>query len=142
MRVILDTNIVSLLQRKTQPATDRILAKLRLIPVVDQWTTVVTFQEQTQGWLAAIQSAQTEPQLLWGYQSLQEMLDCFRKLNVFPFDAAAPAIFRELKSQRLGVGTHDLRIASIALACGAVVVTQNRRDFERVPELLVEDWTV
>ncbi len=142
MLVILDTNIVSLLQRRVQPATDRILANLRLVPIHEQWTTVVTFQEQTRGWLAEIHRARNDDQLLWAYRSLSEMLDKLRKLNVFPFDEVALMTFRELKSQKLGVGTHDLRIASIALARGAKVITQNVRDFGRVPGLLVEDWTV
>ena len=141
MLVILDTNIVSLLQRRNQPATDRILDKLRLVPIHEQWTTVISFQEQTRGWLAAIHRARSDDQLLWAYRSLSEMLDKFRNLNVLPFDGEALNTFRDLKSQKWGVGTHDLRIASIALARGAKVITQNVRDFGRVPGLLVEDWT-
>jgi tRNA(fMet)-specific endonuclease VapC len=35
----------------------------------------------------------------------------------------------------------DLRIASIALATGMTVLTRNLVDFQRVPNLNVEDWT-
>ena len=142
MLILLDTNILSLLQRQVQPATGQILARLQMAPKHERWTTVITFQEQTRGWLAAIHRARNDDQLLWAYRSLSEMLDKFRNLNVFSFDETAMAIFNNLESQRLGVGTHDLRIASIALARGAKVITQNVRDFERVPGLLVEDWTV
>ncbi|MBC7819677.1 MAG: PIN domain-containing protein [Planctomycetaceae bacterium] len=142
MLMILDTNILSLMQRRVQPPTDRITARLCLVPPQDQWTTIVTFQEQTKGWLAAIHHARNESQLLAGYRSLLEMLDDFRKLKVFPFDKDALAIFRELKAKHLGVGTRDLRIASIALARGAKVITQNLKDFEKVPGLSAEDWTV
>ena len=142
MPVILDTNVVSLLRENHSPMSARLVQKMRLLPSSDIWTTVVSYQEQLKGWLAEINRPGNDRQLLKAYAALQNTLITFTRLSVAPFDESALEIYRDLKTQRLGVGTHDLRIASIALARGAVVVTQNRRDFERVSGLLVEDWTV
>ncbi len=64
------------------------------------------------------------------------------RITVLKFDSAAAAQFQHLRSLRLRVGTMDLRIAAIALAHDAAVLTRNIKDFSRVPNLRAEDWTV
>ena len=39
------------------------------------------------------------------------------------------------------IGANDLLIASHALSLGAVLVTNNTREFERVEKLVLEDWS-
>ena len=142
MLVVLDTNTLSVLQRGTSAGYDNLCARLTRLPDETIFATVVSFEEQTRGWLAYLRRAKSDRDLLKGYSDLWGMLNDYRELNVLPFDDAALTHYRELKTQRVRIGTMDLRIASIALACHAQVVTQNLRDFQQVPGLLVEDWTV
>ncbi|GAB4178132.1 MAG: hypothetical protein Fur006_10340 [Coleofasciculaceae cyanobacterium] len=59
-----------------------------------------------------------------------------------PYDAHAQSIYRMCKAQRIRVGTQDLRIASIVLAHNGILLTRNSRDFEKVPDLVIQDWSI
>ena len=64
--------------------------------------------------------------------------------TIIPFDEPAARRFGLAKAEleRAGiVGSDlDLQIASIALEHTAPLITHNRRHFERVPGLVIEDW--
>ena len=66
-------------------------------------------------------------------------------LEVLPFDAAAAEHAGEIRAvlAQLGtpIGGYDVLIAGHARSQGMTVVTKNRREFDRVPGLLVTDWT-
>jgi tRNA(fMet)-specific endonuclease VapC len=66
----------------------------------------------------------------------------FTTIDVLGYSVTAIARFGGLKKLKLNVGPNDLRIAAIALEAGATVVTRNLRDFQRVPGLTCEDWSV
>ena len=65
-------------------------------------------------------------------------------LPILELDWAAAGHFGRLKADLERAGTlladADLLIAAIALARGAGLVTGNRRHYERIPELSIEDW--
>jgi len=65
-------------------------------------------------------------------------------VDVLPFDAddAAEAgdIRAALEAQVAPIGPYDILIAAQARRRGAALVTLNRREFERVPGLIVTDW--
>ena len=62
--------------------------------------------------------------------------------DILPYTEAAIARVAQLKALRLNVRIMDLRIAAVAMENQGVVVTRNRRNFNRVPGLSVEDWSV
>ena len=69
---------------------------------------------------------------------------CARLDAVLPRDRAAVDATTEIKvALRLAgtpIGPNDTAIAGHAIAAGAVLVTNNVREFERVPVLILEDW--
>jgi tRNA(fMet)-specific endonuclease VapC len=74
------------------------------------------------------------------YEQLAALLDFFSNWDVLNFDSAAADEYLRLRQLRVRLGTYDLKIASIAIANGALLLTANLRDFSRVPGLRVEDW--
>jgi len=40
------------------------------------------------------------------------------------------------------LSSQDLRIAAIALANDAIVITRNRADYEQIAGVMIEDWTL
>ena len=57
-----------------------------------------------------------------------------------PVDRHYGSIRSELERVGKPIGHHDLLIAAHARALGLTVVTNNVREFRRVPDLAVEDW--
>jgi tRNA(fMet)-specific endonuclease VapC len=72
---------------------------------------------------------------------LYRLLREYQNRDILLFDDLAVAEFKRLKQRKIRIGTMDLRIASIVLVHGAILITMNRRDYEKVPGLRVEDWT-
>lgn len=137
IQFILDTDHLSLHQRQHLVLQQR----LAVVSAEQIAVTTVSFGEQVQGWLTHIHQAQDDQlKVVRGHRWLQHTLEYFARMPVLPFDEVAALRFLQLKQQRLRVGTQDLRIAAIALANDCTVVTRNRRDFERIPELRIEDW--
>lgn len=67
-------------------------------------------------------------------------------LPVYPFGYEASKIYGRLRADLEGrgtpIGSLDTLIAAHALSLDAVLVTNNTREFSRVPGLRLEDWTL
>jgi tRNA(fMet)-specific endonuclease VapC len=66
----------------------------------------------------------------------------FRTIQIMGFNQHTQAIFRDLRAQRVRIGTQDLRITAIALSQGAILVTRNQQDFTALPSLQTIDWSL
>lgn len=66
------------------------------------------------------------------------------RLDVLPFDDKAAYHFGQVRAAlyRSGnpIGPYDMMIAGHARACGLKLITNNIKEFERVPGLLIENW--
>lgn len=110
-------------------------------------TTIITVQEIFNGWVTTLnQPNARRDEILYQYHRLWLAIEFLKNLPILEFDEPAFKQYEallvsnpHLRKKHL---QKDLRIASIALVRGATVVTRNRRDFEQVPGLQFEDWTI
>jgi tRNA(fMet)-specific endonuclease VapC len=137
--LILDTDHLAEYQKGTSVEARRL--KLRLDQAGESFgTTIITVEEVMRGWLAAIRRTTDPVRQINAYTKLRQLFRFFATWQVLDWTETATAKFVELKSAKIRGGTMDLKIASIALANDAVLLTRNLHDFENVPGLKAVDW--
>lgn len=136
---ILDTDHLSTIERGGDDM-ERLLSRLDGVAVQEITVTVISYEEQTRGWLAQIARAKNLEMQIESYRLFNKHPDNFCKFLVLNFDDQAADVFRRLKQARIRIGTMDLKIASIALANHATLLTRNLSDFNQVPDLQSENW--
>ena len=139
---VLDTDHFSLMEWSAGPARENLLRRLSTIPPREVFTTILTYEEQTRGWMAYAARARTTAQQVEAYRRLERHIELYRPVQVLGFDGRAGTEFERLRAARIRAGAMDLKIAAIALTHNATVLTRNLKDFSLVPDLDVEDWTV
>ena len=139
--LILDTDHLTVIQRKTEPAYALLRSRLRQAMSGEISTTIVNFEEQMRGWLTVIARARDAQQEIAAYQHLHALLTFFRNVSVLDFNATAAGRILQLRQARVRIGSMDLKIAAIALSYGATLLSRNLVDFQQVPDLQAEDWT-
>jgi tRNA(fMet)-specific endonuclease VapC len=131
---MLDTDTCIFLMRGESPA---LAVKVQAVPLQQQVMSVVTFAELTYGVQASAPVKRKQNQaVLDGLALHLAVLD-------WPQEAAQhyAEIRVDLKRRGAQLGAADLMIAAHARAMGAIVVTNNVKDFGRVKGLHVENWT-
>jgi tRNA(fMet)-specific endonuclease VapC len=131
---MLDTNICSFIMRE-QPAA--VLKRLEQVVLRGDRIVVsaVTYAEMRFG--------ATGPKASPRHIQLVDAF-CARLDAILPWDRAAVDATTDIRvALRLAgtpIGPNDTAIAGHAIAAGAILVTNNTREFERVPGLVLEDW--
>lgn len=132
MQYMLDTNIVSYLLRGSFPNLEE---KIRTIPDDELCISVVSRAELQYG-VARLKNAMRLKNLV------QEFLASVHTLSWGTRAADHYAVLRaDLQGTGKVIGSLDMLIAAHALSEGATLITNNSKEFNRVNNLRVEDWT-
>ncbi|MCL2296842.1 MAG: type II toxin-antitoxin system VapC family toxin [Proteobacteria bacterium] len=132
---LLDTNICSFIVREQPIAVlhtlhERSTQKHKIA------VSAITYAEMRFGAIGKNAS----PKHGWLVDEFVKRLDA-----VLPWDKAAVdatvGIKKTLAAAGTPIGGNDAAIAGHALSVGAILVTHNTREFRRVPDLVIEDWT-
>jgi len=101
---------------------------------------VVVIEEQLRSWLNQIRRHTDVHQHIFPYDRLIRLLETLAAWEIVRWSEPASDEFKRLRKQRVRIGTQDLKIASIAIANDALLLSANLRDFQQVPGLRVADW--
>jgi|ERR1017187_3842455 tRNA(fMet)-specific endonuclease VapC len=132
MRYMLDTDICVYASRKNRP---QVIARVGKHSPGDLVISTVTYGELRFG---AEKSAQPNAAL----RVLNEFIEA---VPVVPLENQTAEHYGRirhlLERQGRAIGANDLWIAAHCLQLGLTLVTNNEREFSRIPNLAIENWT-
>ncbi|WP_422136775.1 MULTISPECIES: PIN domain-containing protein [unclassified Endozoicomonas] len=135
MKYMLDTNMVIFAMQKDDP---RQVRQKITSHNGDMFISSITYDELMFG----VYNSDSEKRKQTKIIILNEFL---MRVSILPFDEKAADhsanIRQHLCSKGQQVGVYDNLIAGHARSLGMTCITNNTREFARVPSLLVEDWT-
>lgn len=130
MRYLLDTNMVSDLVKRPQGTVAKHIAQVG----EDQICTSLVVAAELRYGAAKRGSTRLTAQL----EAILAVLP------ILPLETPADRVYGDLRAalERVGtpIGPNDLLIAAQALTLNVTLVTDNRREFERVQGLTLENW--
>lgn len=131
MRYLLDTNTCIYIIKRSP---EQVMLRFKRLRVGDVGVSAITVCELQYG---VSNSSQPER----NQRALTEFLG---PLEVLDFPAAASTTYGEIRAslRRSGkpIGSYDLLLAAHALHDNLILVTNNIREFARVPDLRLENW--
>ena len=133
MIYLLDTKIVSVWARRNNPA---LMAKMLAQAPADLAISVLVEHELRYGFASRFADPAVK-----SWPLIEQLLALIPSLPLTrPIANRAAELRSDLAAAGTPIGPYDLLIAATALEHGATLVTNNIREFVRVPGLLFEDW--
>lgn len=131
MRYLLDTNICIYLIKQKLP---QVLERFCSLSLLDIGISSITVAELEYG---ASKSQQQE-------RNRHALTEFLLSLEIIEFSQAAAVIYgnirTDLESKGLVIGSMDMLIAAHAMSLDLTLVTNNIREFSRIPHLSLENW--
>ena len=131
MKYLLDTNICVALIRQRPKG---LIKQLTSYKPGDIGISTITIAELIHG---AQKSSQVE-------QNMAALDQFLLPLEIADFDQSAAFVYGHirnyLESKGTLIGSMDMLIAAHALSLDVALVTNNTREFKRIPNLKIEDW--
>lgn len=137
--ILLDSDHLSVMLEERDARGQRLL--VRLHEVIDELAIpVVGVEEHLRSWLGQVRRTTDVHRQIVPYLRLTKIVQYLARANIASWNEPAADHFARLRRNRVRIGTQDLKIACIALANDAMLLSANLRDIEQVPGLHVEDW--
>ncbi len=131
MKYLLDTNICIYIIKQKPP---QVIQRLQRLNINDIGISVITLAELEYG---ISKSSFPERNKLALIQFLAPFM-------ILSFSEAAAEVYGKVRSdlEKSGqiIGPYDLLIGAQAIAENLVLVTNNEREFKRIPGLVIENW--
>jgi tRNA(fMet)-specific endonuclease VapC len=131
VKFLLDTNACIDVIRKKPP---QVLKEFLRHDIEDIGISVITLSELEYG-----VEKSSKPD-----QNKAALIEFLAPLTVLPYDHHAAVVYGKIRAvlekQGRSIGPLDILIGAHALAVKATLVTNNKREFERIPGLKVENW--
>ncbi len=133
MKYMLDTNMIVFLKENT---SELLKDKINKIDKSDMCISAITYAELEYGIEHSMKKSQNRIAIMLILSGIQ----------ILPFDALAAIhygnIRQELTSKGNLIGANDMLIAAHARSQNLTLITNNTREFQRVNDLLLEDWSI
>lgn len=139
--IVIDTDHITYLKFPQSDRGKRLIGQMTAVEATEIFAiSIVTIEERMRGWLAMIAKERQALRQVIGYRELAQLFDFYHEFSILPFDNPVAEKFNQLRAQKLRIATMDLKIAATAIVHDAILLSANRRDFEKVPGLRVENW--